>query len=154
MFFATSGSSFFIGEARPGWEAQRISGAAFADEGWIEVGDLTNLGRISGEWQTQEVVLPNCEDPDEPPMPTHDKSVRPARTMQVIVNMDDNDAGQLAMLNAEDSVNAFAFRVVLPDGATRMFIAIVVGAEQVFEDANSVASYAFSLILQSNVVGA
>lgn len=141
-----------IGGPRPEWLASIIDAHAFAAEDWTEIGSTTSLGTIAGEWQTQAVTLPNPYAPDEPPIPQHEKVERPAKTMQLRVDLDATDAGQLKVLAAEHSTDPYAFRIVLPNGSERLFVALMMGADDHFDEANNAVGLIFSLLLQSNVV--
>lgn len=154
MLFATAGTTFHIGNPRPSWSAGYVDASAFAGEAWTEVGGVSSLGRVSGEWETQSTVIPDWADPDAPPMQTHDKTVRPTRTMQIVAGGMFDDPGQLAMLQAEDGVDPYSFRLVLPNGAQRLFIALVTSVDDTFDEANSIVGLSFNLLLQSTLVRA
>ena len=76
MFFTASGSIFEIGSARPDWQARQVSASDFDGEVWTPVAGLNSLGRIAGEWQTEETIRPDGYAPDEPPIPTIEKIAR------------------------------------------------------------------------------
>lgn len=154
MYLATSGASFSIGTVRQDWTAQQVSAPDFAGDTWTRVNGLTSLGRIGGEWQTEANLLPDPYDPDNPPIPHHQKVARPAYTMEVVTAQNDDDAGQLLMFIAEHGIDPYSFQITLADGATRLFVAHVVSANQVMDEANSVVSWSFGLLLQSNIVRA
>lgn len=151
MFFTAAGSRFFVGEARPGWDARPVSPADFDGESWTEVGGVRSLGRIAGEWETVSWKMPDWGDPDAPLMTKHAKAVRPDLTMQVVAATMGDDPGQFAMLAAEAAVDAYPFRILLPTGAVRLFVALAVSAEQVVDEANSVLCWSFGLLLQSTL---
>lgn len=151
MFFTASGSTFEIGSARPQWQARQVVASDFNSEVWTPVAGLNSLGRIAGEWQVQEILISDGDAPDAPQIPTIDKVARPAMSMQIVAGIIEDDAGQEKMLLAEASVDAFAFRLSTPDGAQRRFVALVVGSDQTFDEANSVLCWSFSLRLQSNI---
>lgn len=154
MFIATSGASFHIGAVREDWTARQVDVPDFTDEAWVKVNGLSSLGRISGEWQTQDITLPDPNDPDNPPIPDHQKTVRPAYTMEVLVAQNSFDIGQSLMLAAEGDINPHSFMISLHDASTRRFIAHVMSASQVLDEANSVVCWSFGLLLQSNIVRA
>lgn len=141
-----------VGGSRPDWRAAIIDASEFSAEQWIEIGGTTNLGTISGEWKTDEVTTPNPEDPDGAPVPQYQKVMRPAKAMQIRTDFEASDAGQIRMLQAEQDVDPYAFRIVFPDGSERLFIALVVGADDQMDEANNAVGLLFSLVLQSNVV--
>lgn len=141
-----------IGGSRPGWRAAVIDASAFAGDAWTEVGGTTSLGAVGGEWKTGDVTTPDPEAPDDAPIPQYRKVMRPAKTMQIRVDFEAADAGQIGMLQAEQSMDPNAFRIVFPGGSERLFVALVVGADDQMDEANNVVGLVFSLILQSNVV--
>jgi hypothetical protein len=151
--YATTGSHLFIGSARGEQPEWAVMESAFADEIWTEVRPLIGLGRIAGEWQTNESSVPGPMD--DLTIPGHvaiDKAYAPARQMQVVVATDPEDTGQERMLIAEVSTEAFAIRVDLSDGSRRQFLALVTGLEDAFDEANSLMTMVFTLTLQSTVV--
>jgi hypothetical protein len=152
--YSTAGSSIYIGAARPNWTATLVDASAFDGETWTEIDGATSLGSIQGQWETTQFVLPNCEAPDDAPFQQVTKDTRPAKTMQFTVDLDADDAGQNKMLEAENSVDPYTFRIVFPEGSERLFIALVVGLDDVMNEANAALGTAFSLVLQSNVVRA
>ncbi|PWL18144.1 hypothetical protein DKP76_10520 [Falsochrobactrum shanghaiense] len=151
MFFATSGTSLHIGAVRQDWTARQVSASDFTGEAWTQVNGLYSLGQISGEWQTNATMLPDPCDPDNPPIPDHQKIARPAQTMEVVTAQNDADAGQLLMLSAENSVNPHAFMLTFANGSSRQFIAHVMSAGEIMDEANSVVCWSFGLLLQSNI---
>ncbi len=152
MFFATSGTTLHIGASRPDWYARQVTASDFDGEAWTQVNGLSSLGQISGEWQTVSTTLPNQNDPDNPSIPDHQKAARPAHSMEVVIAQNGEDAGQLLMLSAENSVDPHAFQLIFSNGATRRFIAHVMSAGEVMDEANSVVCWSFGLLLQSNIV--
>lgn len=154
MFFATSGTTLHIGAARPDWFARQVSAPDFDGEAWTQVNGLSNLGQISGEWQTVVTTLPDHNDPDNPTIPDHQKSARPAPTMEIVIAQNSEDTGQLLMLTSESKVDPHAFQLTFANGATRRFIAHVMSASEVMDEANSVVCWSFGLLLQSNIVRA
>lgn len=154
MFFATSGTTLHIGAPRPDWYARQVTASDFDGEAWTQVNGLSSLGQISGEWQTVSTTLPDPYAPDNPPIPNHEKAVRPAHSMEIVIAQNGEDAGQLLMLSAENGVDPHAFQLTFANGATRRFIAHVMSASEVMDEANSVVCWSFGLLLQSNIVRA
>ena len=152
MFFVTAGTKFYIGDARPDWSARLVTGADFSGEGWVEFAGFNSLGRAAAEWCVEQQTLPDPYDPGAPLMINYTKTTRPDLSMQVVAGILEDDLGQIAMLTAENSLDAFAFRMTLPNGARRRFIALVMAADHTFDEANSVLCWAFTLRLQSNML--
>lgn len=152
MFFVTAGTTFDIGGVRSNWRARLVVGSDFTGEDWIGVHGLSSLGRASGEWGLEDISRPDPFDPGAAIMPTFCKTTRPAVSMQIVAGIMEDDPGQIAMLAAERSLDAFAFRITLPNGALRRFIALVMSADHTFDEANSVLCWAFTLRLQSDML--
>ena len=152
MLFATAGTDFLIGVARPDWTARQVDADDFDGEAWLSVGGMINLGSIGGDWRTEESLFPDPNNPGAPTIPTVEKVSQPVRTMQVICDLDTADAGQARMLEAEASVSCYPFKLVLPGGAERLFMALIVGTADVINEANTVIGSSFSLVLQSTVL--
>ena len=72
--------------------------------------------------------------------------------MEITCGLDLSDAGQLALLAAERSTDAFGFRLALPDGSVRRFVGLVTQVAEIFEDASSVARLSVAIIRNSNLV--
>jgi hypothetical protein len=151
MLFTTTGSIFEIGGARANWYARPVAEADFVGEAWLPVGGVSSLGRIEGDWVTQDVSVPDSLDPDQPQIPTHVKVSRALKSMQINAGIIEGDLGQIAMVNAEEQEEPFAFRLTLPSGAVRRFIALVISCDHAFDEANSVIAWSFNLMLQSNL---
>ncbi|WP_275789106.1 hypothetical protein [Pararhizobium gei] len=156
MHFTTAGSRFSIGTERfpsvfmtDDW---MLDEDAFTDEPWTVVGGMVSLGRIGGNWRTDEFDHPMGGRPNEPAVSIVEKMVRPAKTLQIAIALNETDPGQLAMIAAEGSVNPFPFRIDLSSGGTRLFLALVVGMEDGMDEANASLGLTFSLILRSNLV--
>lgn len=153
MYFTAAGTRFFIGTARPGWWARVVDASDFDGEAWVPVEGVSSIGRTGGEWQTVADTIPASADaPDEPWIENHVKDVRPSLSMQIVMATIEDDPGQLAMLAAEASVPAYPFRMELPTGGTRQFVALVVSADQAVDEANSVLCWSFGLLLQSTLM--
>ncbi len=150
--YATTGTKFFVGSPRPAWRAGHVDAGAFAADAWTEVQNLENLGRIGGEWELEDTTAPIQGDPDAPTFQTLEKISRTAPRMVLSAGASEGDAGQLALLAAYDAVDAYGFRLVLPDGAQRLFIALAVRFEDIFEASNKVIGFQAELAIQSNVV--
>lgn len=143
--FATAGSHFFIGTARQGWCPDEPWPVGFVDELWTEVVSVQSLGRLGGEWD-----LKVWQDQGSA-YARQEKTFEPVRRMQVVVGLEEGDAGQLLLLTAERSKDPFAFKIELPNGATRFFVALVVGLEEVFDEVNGVLGLGFTLSIAGDV---
>ncbi len=151
MFFTTSGSTCQIGSARPNWSPRQLVAADFATEAWTLVEGVNSLGRIAGEWGVEEFNTPNPNNPADPQISTVIKAARPSLAMQITAGVIEGDNGQRMMVAAENAVDTYAFQIVLPDSQPRLFIALVTAADHVFDEANAVVCWSFTLKLQSNV---
>lgn len=152
MFFATSGASFHIGTVRQNWTARPVLAEDFANEAWTNVHGLSGLGRIGGAWETDSHALRDPQNPDEPVFTTHEKTGRPTPEMELLVSQNATDAGQLRLIAAESGIYPCAFKLTFGAGSTRQFVAHVMSADEAFDDADSVVSWSFRLLLQSNIL--
>lgn len=157
----TTGSKLYIGSARPGWQAGPVEAGAFAADVWTAINNAENLGRVGGEWGTEDMTKTPAGDPGGPVYEARMKVTRKATSMQLILGLNAADAGQGALQAAFDSLHPFAFRIDFADApalgpaptpSKRLFIALVTSTDDVLDSANRVVGTACELILQSSVV--
>lgn len=145
MIFAVAGSRFFVGSSFSAGIDQ-VSATDFASQAWVEVGGCESLGSSAETVTTWDNThLGSTRG-------TIGKGVATASPMTLTVGVDAADAGQLALLAALRSPESFAFRIALSDGTTRMFLGLVIGAEEVLEAASDVARMMVTIARQTNLV--
>lgn len=175
MLISAVGSRFFIGSLK-GWKYPvqglgRISDYSvtaedFTGTDWQEVKGVRGLGRIGGEWELQEGWTPNyvpipkdyyaydvhLGGHDSFEYPLRAKSVAPLLAMEIVVALDEEDGGQLAILAAERTTFNYPFRLMLSNGVSRFFIALVTKSDLSMDEADAVVCWTFGLVLQSTLV--
>jgi hypothetical protein len=104
-----SGTTFFIG---PSVAASIDTVSEFAGLTYVEVGLIESYGEYGDD--ASDVTFSAVGDARV----RHSKGARDAGTMALVVGHDPFDAGQLALIAAEETNNNFAFKIVLPDGPT------------------------------------
>ena len=149
--FATAGAKLYIGGAL----AQKASDfveADFTGETWTEIKWLESLGSVGDA--AQEIAFDVIGNPRTQRI----KGTRSAGTMEVVCGIEYSDAGQVAAIAAEKTDDDYAFKLEFDDapaGGTpseRYFIAMVGGASEQYDTANSVMKMNLSLWINSNVV--
>lgn len=151
--FATAGSKLDIGDAKA------FTGTDFVATDfttgtptWTEIGGTTNLGSAG---DTSELITSNHITEART---RKLKGTRNAGSMTVAMDLDYSDAGQLALIAAEKTKETYAFRVTFndaPAGGTpsiRYFVALVMSAQEQWDEANSVMKLNATLEIDSNIV--
>ena len=150
-YFATAGSKVFIGGVINDKKEDFVA-ADFTSQSWIEIDGPENIGSVGDTAATiTSSVINRGRDVTM-------KGTRNAGTMELILNINYADAGQIALLAAEKSVHNYAFKVEFndaPEGGTpsqRMFIALVMSASEALDEANNIMKLNSSLAVNSNIV--
>lgn len=151
MLFSTAGCKFFIGGAMQMQDAD-LTESDFDSQNWTEVMQHENLGSL-GDEPAQLDVKPIRGDRVK-----RLKGLHTAADLELVCNLDSEDTGQVAMVAAGQSRENFAFRLQfppMPDGGTppeRLFIAVVGGISEQFDDADTAMKLNINLWRNSNVV--
>jgi hypothetical protein len=151
MLYATNGAKIYIGAALSMKSTDFIA-ADFTSQTWKEIGETESLGSVGDSAEIISVKSIGQQRVRKV------KGSRDAGTMEVVCSIDPADAGQIAVIAAEKTIDDYAFRVVLndaPAGGTaseRMFIAKVVSAKEQFDGADAVMKLNISLAVNSNIV--
>lgn len=149
--FATAGAKLYIGAALAAKDTNFVL-ADFDSQTWVQIKSLESLGTVGDT--AQEIAFDDLSSQRTMRL----KGQRSAGTMDVVCGIDYADAGQLAAIAAEKTDYDYAFKLVFddaPSGGTpseRYFIAIVGGAAEQLDSANSVMKLNLSLWVNSNVV--
>jgi len=151
--FATAGTKLDIGAAKA-FDGTDFVAADFTTGSpvWAEVGGTTNLGSAG---DTSELITSGQIGISRV---RKAKGLRNAGSMQVVVDLDYADPGQIAILAAEKSQDTYAFRVTFndaPAGGTpsyRYFVALVMSAAEQFDEANNAMKLNVTLEIDSNIV--
>jgi hypothetical protein len=149
--FATAGSKLYIGQAKA-FNGTDFIASDFNGQSWTEIGGTTNLGAAG---DTSELISSNQVGAART---RKLKGTRNAGSMAVVADLDYADAGQVALIAAEKTRHAYAFKIVLNDapvGGTpseRYFVALVMSASEQWNEANSVTALNATLEIDSNIV--
>ena len=151
--FATAGSKLYIGAAKA------FNGTDFiatdfttGEPAWTEIGGTTNLGSAG---DTSELITSNqIANARTRKL----KGTRNAGSMEVVCDLDYADAGQLALIAAENTKDTYAFKLVFNDapvGGTpseRYFVALVMSTAEQMDEANNAMKLNSTLEIDSNIV--
>lgn len=149
--FATAGAKLHIGAALA-FTGTDFTTSDFSGQSWVEVKGLTNLGSAG---DSAELVTSNQIGISRT---RKLKGSRNAGSMQIVADLDYADAGQLALIAAEKTDKAVAFKVIFDDAPTggtpseRYFVALVMSAGEQWNEANSVMALNATLEIDSNIV--
>lgn len=149
--FATAGAKLYIGAAIASKGSDFIA-SDFTSQTWTEIKKLESIGTFGDA--TEEVAFDTLESRRTERV----KGQRSAGSLEVVCAIDYADAGQLAAIAAERTDDNYAVRIVFNDAPTggtpseRMFIAMVGGATEQLDTANSIMRLNLSLWINSNIV--
>lgn len=140
---ATTGAKIYIGPAN---EVADDS-AEFEALTYVEVGDIESIGAFGDTSATIEFTsLSDARVRKR-------KGVRNAGDIPVVVADNPTDAGQTALIAAEASPGAFAFKSVTAT-RTRYFRALVASAQDSEKAANGILKVTYTLLVDSKIVPA
>ena len=151
LLFATAGTKLYIGGAKA-FSGADLTASDFEGESWEEIGGVTNLGSAG---DTSELITSNQIGIART---RKRKGTRNAGAMEVVMDLDYSDAGQLDLIAAEATKNSYAFRLVFndaPSGGTpseRLFVAYVMSVSEQYDEANSIMKLNSTLEIDSNIV--
>ncbi|MFO1104595.1 MAG: hypothetical protein U1E34_00730 [Amaricoccus sp.] len=124
-----------------------LGASAFAGQTWREIEGLEDLGRLR---MTADPVRQSGSRSG--PRATREKAARWTDTFEPAFALDASKPGQAALIAAEATADDYAFRIVLADGAERLFVAAVAGVIEVFGAPNDQPRLVAELWINSNVV--
>lgn len=151
MLYATAGMQIHIG----GVLAQKSSDfveADFSSESWTEITGHVNLGSLGDA--AEEITSEHIVDARTKRL----KGTRSSPPMELVVDINPEDDGQIALIAAEKEIHDYAFKLTFndaPEGGTpseRLFIAKVASITEQFDTANTVMRMNVTLWVNSNVV--
>ncbi|WP_430251701.1 hypothetical protein [Neorhizobium sp. DAR64860/K0K1] len=152
--FSTAGSKIFIGTAMSDDDGEVIA-ADFTAVTWTEIGRTTTLGTFGDTSNSIDSTYIDRARVQKR------KGARNAGTIELAMDIDTTDAGQIALLAAEKSTANFAFKIEMNDkpvtGASpkpsqRLFYGLVMSAAEELGDADSMAKLNCQIALNSNIV--
>lgn len=145
LYNVVAGSHFYIGGVMADQAADFVE-ADFAAQSWVEVDGWQQMGDLGENPTIITTALINRN---------RDKAMKGTRqvvTMENRFTIIDDDAGQLACIAAEGLNSDYAFRVVFPSGAERLFIGLVGTAQETGGEANTIRYLAVTVHRNSNIV--
>lgn len=154
MLYPVSGCKFYIGGAVDEKNVPWVE-ADFAAQTWVEVKKWTQMGPIGPAAQliTSDIIGEEYTKKA--------KGTRNTGSMQNVFDVDNLDAGQIALIAAEATRNNYAIRVVLNDApvagtlptpSERLFVGLVMSAQEQGGGANTVQGLNVLIEINSNIV--
>lgn len=148
----TAGSQIAIGDEPMEFTGTDMTVSDFDSVDWTDIKGHTDLGALG---DTAELVSSNQINVSRT---RKAKGVRNAGSKVLLMDVDYSDPGQLALVAAEKTSFTYPFKVVLndaPPGGTpseRYFLALVMSAEEQFNDASQSVKLSTTLEVDSNIV--
>ncbi|MFG1256314.1 phage tail tube protein [Xanthobacter flavus] len=152
--FSASGSKIFIGAVKvPG--ATDFTAADFTSETWTEIGEVESIGSFG---DTSELITSNVLSRGRT---RKAKGTKNAGSMEVTMNSDYADTGQLALRAAAAARDSYSFKIEFadkpsagasPKNSVRYFAALVMSANDQADEANAIIKLTSTLEINSNVV--
>lgn len=149
--FATNGAKVYIGGVIT-LSGADLTEASFTSQAWVEIGETESIGSYGDT--ASEITFDSIAASRTRRL----KGTRNAGTLELTCGLDATDAGQLALITAEQASADYAFKIVLTDAPTggtaseRKFAAKVAQAAEQLDSANSVMKLVSQLWINSNIV--
>lgn len=150
--YATAGCRIYIGGAALPDQADDFVAADFTGVTWTEIDGWSEMGGFGDSAQEITTALINRG------RDIKQKGTRNAGSMENVFAEITGDAGQVALLAAEQTNDNYPFKIEFndePDGGTptqKMFIALVMSANYSGGDANTIRNINATLSINSNIV--
>jgi hypothetical protein len=147
LYNVVAGSRIYIGGVISDQAADFVAGD-FSSQTWVEIDGWQQMGDLGEEPTVITTSLINRN---------RDKAMKGTRqvvTMENRFTIIDADAGQLACIAAEAVNSDYAFKIVFPLGALRLFVGPVVSAKEMGGEANTIRYLGVNIARNSNVVKA
>lgn len=143
--FPVAGSKIYIGGVL---EPEKVDFEAdnFATQTWVEIDGWLTMGAYGDTANEISGALINRG------RDFRLKGTRNAGNMENVFVVIADDPGQVAARAAEMTISNYAFRIVLPNGAQRMFSAMVMSANEAGGEANTPYNLNVALGINSNIV--
>lgn len=162
QLFATANTKLFIGPAKA-YTGTAFTAGDFPAEGedaiaWTRIGGTTNLGQIGRTTALVESPQIDSGDPDNPALVRKRKGPRRPGTMTIVCDNDPTNAGQVALIAAENSRDSFAFKIEFDDApaggtpSTRFFVAYVIDNPEQLDGADGGIKLNATLEIDGNIV--
>lgn len=155
--YPVAGCKFYIGNAPMATQADDFVAADFSGVTWTEVDGWATMGSFGDAAQVITTALINRG------RDTKQKGTKNAGSMQNVFAKISGDAGQAALLSAEQSNNNYPFKIEFNDAASSpasptplpsmaMFVGLVTTAQYAGGAANTVQNLNATVEINSNVV--
>lgn len=140
---------FYIGGVLASKNSDFVAGD-FSGETWVEVDGWSQMGTIGDAAALISTAIINRGRDQK------QKGTKNAGSMENVFASLPTDAGQLALIAAEKVASNYAIKVEFNDGTTtnseRLFIGLILTAQETGGDANTVRNLTTTIELNSNVV--
>ncbi len=133
MLYATAGSRLFI--AVPTWQA----------DPWIEIHGVESLGSAGIEFETAEIF---DDSEGEARIIAVRGTQRPVE-MQIVMALDDADAGQQQLVTAAREEEESSFRLDFSGGGTREWRGVIAGLSETFNEADFIPRRTLRILVNS-----
>lgn len=143
--YPVAGSKIFIGGVLSD-KATDFVAADFTSQTWEEIDGWSTMGAAG---DTAALITSSLINRGRD---IKQKGTFNAGQMQNVFAIVDDDAGQLALLAAAQTRDNYAFKIELENGAQRLFVALVMSAEEAGGEANTIQNLNSTLEINSNIV--
>lgn len=152
--YPVAGCKYFIGGVLADKDTDFVE-SDFTSQTWVQVKGWSQMGSIG---DTAALIDMSLIDADRSKKA---KGVRNAGSMQNVFGQNDTDAGQIALIAAEKTRHNYAFKIELNDKPTageaptasqRLFVGLVMSAQEAGGEANSPRTLNSTIEINSNIV--
>lgn len=152
--FSTANSKVFIGGILEDQDTD-FAAADFSDVTWVEIGRLKTIGSFGDTSNAIESTYIGRARVQRR------KGSRNAGELEMTMDIDASDAGQLALIAAQKSDANHAFKIEFsdkpktgasPKASQRLFIGMVAGVPETLGEADSMAEMTATVWINSNIV--
>lgn len=143
--YPVAGSKLFIGGVLSDKAADFVA-ADFASQTWTEIDGWSTMGS-SGD--TAALITTSLINRGRD---IKQKGTKNAGQMQNTFAVIEDDPGQVALIAAAETDENYAFKIELSSGGERMFIGLVMSAQEAGGEANSIQNLTSTIEINSNVV--
>jgi hypothetical protein len=150
--YPVAGAKFYIGSASMAVPTDDVTESTFDGVTWVRVADWQNMGAIG---DTGALISTDIIDRGRT---VKQKGTFNAGSMQNNFAVNQDDAGQIALIAASQSRNNYPFKIEFddaPEGGTpteKYFLGLVMGAQEQGGGANTVRLLQATVEINSNVV--
>ncbi|MBB4000967.1 hypothetical protein [Aurantimonas endophytica] len=144
--YPVAGSRLFIGGVLSDKSTDFIAADFTAAEPWVEIDGWSTMGSSGDTSALITTALINRG------RDVKQKGTKNAGQMQNTFAIIETDPGQIALIAASEANDNYAFRIELSSGGERLFIGLVMSAQESGGDANTIANLAATVEINSNVV--